>query len=291
MLKFCADPALFCSTLRPYLIMQNDDCIRFLRWALPQIRMRWPGFRKVRVQICKRIDRRLRELNIADAYAYKAYLEENPHEWSKLDKLCYITVSRFYRDKAMFNFLAQQVIPDLARRAIKCGENCLKVWSAGCASGEEPYTANIIWLLQVKNQFPDIDIRIVATDSNSQMIQRALQASYTYSSVKNLPLAWRENVFVEQQGSFVLKAEFRHNVQFLNEDIRQKTANNHFDLVLCRNLVFTYFQEELQCEILQQLQKTIVKGGVLVIGIHENLPACNTQFSHCSERLKIYKKI
>lgn len=275
----------------PYLTMQNNDCIRFLQWALPQMRMRWPGFRKVRVQVCKRIDRRLRELNIADADSYKAYLQENPNEWSKLDQLCYITVSRFYRDKAMFNFLAQQVIPDLARRAIKRGENCLKVWSAGCASGEESYTANIIWLLQIKNQFPDIDIRIVATDSNPQMIQRALQASYSYSSVKNLPQAWRENVFMEQQGSFVLKAEFRHNVQFLNEDIRQKTANNHFDLVLCRNLVFTYFQEELQCEILQQLQKSIVKGGALVIGIHENLPACNTQFSLWSERLKIYQKI
>lgn len=75
--------------------MKDTECVEFLQWALPRLHMRWQGFRKVRGQVCKRIGRRIRELNLGEGADYRTYLESHPAEWSVLDDLCRITISRF----------------------------------------------------------------------------------------------------------------------------------------------------------------------------------------------------
>lgn len=120
--------------------MRDLDCVAFLQWALPQLRLRWVGFRKVRAQVCKRIDRRCRELGLPDGVAYRDYLVTHPTEWPIMASLCRISISRFYRDRAVFDQLAQVVLPVLAS-----GETELRCWSLGYASGEEAYTLNLIW--------------------------------------------------------------------------------------------------------------------------------------------------
>jgi hypothetical protein len=111
--------------------MTNHDCIHFLQWSLPRLRMHWPGFRRVRGQVCKRISARVRELALADATAYRSHLEQHPDEWQVLDSLCRITISRFYRDAEVYRFLEQDVIPRLAQDALSRGESVLKCWSIG----------------------------------------------------------------------------------------------------------------------------------------------------------------
>ncbi len=270
--------------------MDNNECVQFLQWALPQLHMRWEGFRKVRAQVCKRIDRRMRQLNVDHIHAYKTYLKENQQEWRVLDELSRITISRFYRDKALFGFLTEQVIPALAQNALGRHESELNVWSAGCASGEEAYTVSLIWLLQSQPRFADLNLAITATDASADMIARAQQACYAYSSIKNLPTKWQELAFRQQQESYYLKPEFHQSVRFIQQDIRQQTPNASFDLVLCRNLAFTYFDTPLQLRVLGQIQQSLKPGGALVIGIHEALPPGAAQFSVWSERLKVYKK-
>jgi len=103
--------------------MTDQDCVRFLQWALPQLQLRWPGFRRVRRQVCKRIDRRLRTLELADLAAYQEYLSHHSEEWRYLDALCRITISRFYRDREVFQRLERQVLPELARNARARGES------------------------------------------------------------------------------------------------------------------------------------------------------------------------
>jgi hypothetical protein len=76
--------------------MTDTECITFLHWALPQLRLRWAGFRRVRRQVCKRISRRIAELDLPGTAAYRDHLEHNPLEWPVLDGLCSITISRFY---------------------------------------------------------------------------------------------------------------------------------------------------------------------------------------------------
>ena len=134
--------------------MNDTHCIAFLQWALPRLGMRWAGFRKVRRQVCNRARRRARELGLSDLTAYRAYLETHPEEWAVLDQLTPITISRFYRDRGVFEHLAREVLPTLAARAINRGSDSLEIWSAGCASGEEPYTLAILWEAELTQQVP-----------------------------------------------------------------------------------------------------------------------------------------
>jgi len=85
--------------------MTDLECILFLQWALPRLRLRWARFRKVRRQVCKRISSRMRELELPDTAAYRSFLEAHPAEWPLLDSLCRVTISRFCRDCAVFLFL------------------------------------------------------------------------------------------------------------------------------------------------------------------------------------------
>src|SRR5574341_1404341 len=127
--------------------MRDPDCVAFLQWVLPRLRLRWPGFRRVRRQVCKRLDRRLRELGLSGLPEYRSYLEAYPSEWAGLDRLCWISISRFYRDKAVFQCLEREVLPQLAERASAGGEGEFRCWSVGCAAGEEAYTMAILWKL------------------------------------------------------------------------------------------------------------------------------------------------
>ena len=252
--------------------MKDSDCVTFLQWALPHLRKRWPGFRKVRKQVCKRIDRRLKELDLPHVAAYRGYLESQPAEWSRLDSLCRISISRFYRDRRVFDRLPQAVLPELAFQAANRGENELRLWSIGCASGEEAFTFSLIWHLTLKANFPELSLKLVATDADPTMLQRARQGCYPASSLKELPPAWREAAFVHIGPEYCLQERFRAGIEFSCQDIRTEQPQESFHLVACRYLVFTYFQASLQQQILARITQRLRPDGGLVIGNSETLP-------------------
>src|SRR5215210_7494288 len=129
--------------------MREDECAAFLQWALPQLRLRWAGFRKVRRQVCKRLRRRILELRLETLEQYRGQLEADPHEWAVLGDLCRITISRLYRDKRVFDFLGGVILPELAKTAF-LQFRPIRCWCVGCASGEEVYTLKILWDLEVQ---------------------------------------------------------------------------------------------------------------------------------------------
>ncbi|UCH80256.1 MAG: hypothetical protein JSW20_10995, partial [Nitrospiraceae bacterium] len=249
--------------------MNDSECVDFLRWVLPQMRMRWAGFRKVRRQVCRRISDRLEELQLAGPSEYKVYLNGNPQEWKQLDPLCRITISRFYRDKSTFHFLKNVV---LKRLASETGTNLLRVWCCGCASGEEPYTLSLIWHRDLKPEFPGTDIEIIATDSSEVMIDRALVGLYTKSSLKDLPDELLQAGFTFQKNHYIVNNEFRGTVRFVKQDVRENMPEGLFHVILCRYLVFTYFDHELQTELLRKFMSRLSPGGALVLGKIDRLP-------------------
>jgi chemotaxis protein methyltransferase CheR len=252
--------------------MNHSNCVEFLQWALPRLGMRWHGFRKVRGQVCKRLGRRVRELGLDDLAAYRAHLERHPREWAELEQLTHITISRFHRDRGTFAFLQREVLPALASERIIRGAHSLEVWSAGCASGEEPYTIAIIWELELAQQFPALEIRILASDVDDVMLARARRSCYTDGSLKELPERWREAAFVQHGRLHCLRDEFRGPVSVERHDVRSP-PRRQFDLVMCRNLTFTYFELELQRAVASRLALALRPGGALVLGAHEELPA------------------
>lgn len=270
--------------------MKDSDCVQFLQWALPRLHMRWAGFRKVRAQVCKRIARRMHQLDIDRVSDYRAYLETHPKEWGSLDAMSHVTISSFYRDKAVFVFLESDVLPALAKQVFDRRQNRLRVWSVGSSSGEEPYTIALIWILQIQPQFRHVQPEIIATDIDPIMIKRAKEACYPHSSIKSLPVEWRNELFDQQDDRYCLKSEYRSEVRFVAQDVRATLPTGLFDLILCRNLVFTYFEEPQQRKILDRIRSVLQPGGILVIGIHEDLPEDTKGLSVCSEKLRIFRK-
>lgn len=270
--------------------MTDLDCVGFLQWALPRLRMRWDGFRKVRRQVCKRIERRRRELGLIDLASYRSYLQERPEEWAVLDGLCRVTISRFYRDRRTFSSLERAVLPELAAGVLADKSKALGVWSVGCGSGEEPYTVALLWELALAHLFPLIRLEILATDSDPAMLRRARQACYGASSLKELPERWRKQGFVEREGVSCLRPEYKRSVRLLEHDVRAEPPGGPFSLILCRNLVFTYFEPDLQREVCRHFAASLLPHGALVIGGHEALPEV-APFSPWPNAPSVYRKI
>ena len=267
--------------------MNDHDCVAFLQWVLPQLNMRWKGFRKVRKQVCKRIDRRRKELGIESLAEYRQFLLTSESEWTVLDHLCRITISRFYRDRIIFSYLASELLPSLADRVCMQKQPLLRIWCGGCASGEEPYTLALVYHLTLKPRFPDLQLEIVATDIDPVMLARAELASYGRTSLREMPPDWIEQAFSKKDDSYVLRDQFRQEVKFLRADIRSTAPEGRFQVILCRNLAFTYFDETVQQKILEQFHSVLIDPGYLICGSHEQLPP-NRLFHQELEQLPIY---
>ncbi len=252
--------------------MKDADCVAFLQWALPQLGLHWPGFRKVRRQVCRRIAARVTELGLADAAAYRERLDSDRAEWQALAPLCTVTISRFYRDREVFDGLGTAVLPALAHAALERGATRLECWSAGCASGEEPYTLAIQWRMALATRFPGLALRVLGTDVDETLLERARVACYPPSSVEALPAAWREQVFERRGRLLCLRDAFRGGVELERQDLAAALPQRQFDLILCRNLAFTYFGAERARLALEHLASRLRSGGALVVGLHEHLP-------------------
>jgi len=269
----------------------DRECVEFLQWALPQLGLRWPGFRKVRRQVHKRIVRRLNELGLTQISEYREYLRTNSDEWSVLEGFTCISISRFYRDRDVFDHLRDILLPGAVAAAKDRGEEHIRIWSAGCASGEEPYTLAMIWTKCVQPHFPGLSLHVVATDADEHMRERARQASYPPSSIKDVPADWKDEFFRRSGDEYVISQELRRHVEFRHQDIRAHVPAESFDIVLCRNLVFTYFDEQRQRQVLERLENRLVSGGYLVIGKHESLPSETQGLLPCLQRLGLYRRV
>jgi chemotaxis protein methyltransferase CheR len=251
--------------------MGDADCVAFLQEALPRLGLRWQGFRKVHGQVCKRLRGQMKELGIEGFAAYRERLETHPEEWTVLDGLTHITISHFFRDNSIFEALERRVLPDIAAHA-RSEKRQARFWSAGCASGEEPYTLKILWDLAVAPAFPGVEGSVAATDVDETVLKRARKGCYSRGSLRDLPKALLRQGF-EQSGSlFCVRQHHREGVNFLLQDLRSKAPDGRFDLILCRNVAFTYFKPTLQVEALHRVLGRLAEPGYLVIGAQERLP-------------------
>jgi chemotaxis protein methyltransferase CheR len=124
----------------------------------------------------------------------------------------------------------------------------------------------------LQSRFPRVQIQVIGTDIDDQMLQRARRAEYSASSLKDVPMGWRETAFTQSGALYILRPEFQRQVEFHQQDIRTDVSAEAFHLVLCRNLVLTYFAEQLQREVIQRIVEHIAPGGFLEVGKHETLP-------------------
>jgi len=250
--------------------MRDAECTAFLQWALPHLDRHWPGYRKVRRIVCKRLGRRQRALGLAGLDAYRTRLLEREEEWAELDALCGIPISCFYRDRGVFDTLEREVLPALGEAAAPRGS--LEAWSAGCACGEEPYTLAMLWAVRLQARHSRLALRIVATDADEQLLARAREGVFSPSSLKELPDDLRAAGFERVDGRWRVREPLRR-VEFLRQDLREAMPRGPFDLILCRNVLLTYYAPPLRQRLVERVVERLRPGGALVVGIHETIPA------------------
>jgi len=149
-----------------------------------------------------------------------------------------VTISRFFRDREVFDTLEGSVIPDLLRQK-DSGE--FKVWSVGCASGEEP---------------PGVSLSVLATDIDEAMLMRAKEGRYKKSSVREVPKG-REDFFKLGGDQYTLNAAIRETVEFRRHDLLHDDLFPDMDMIFCRNVAFTYFSKETQVKVLHKIFRSL----------------------------------
>lgn len=250
--------------------------ISFLQWALPKLGYRWEGFRKPRDQVFKRIRGRMQQLELTGGYSeYRKYLQNYPGEWKHLDKLCDVTISKFFRDRRVWEFIRDRLFTDLLRNR---DEWTVNIWSAGCCNGEEAYSLAIICEQLAKNsQIHSIGegIFILASDRNPDVLKRARDGRYPSGALKELKKEEVSTFFYkieDEENDFRIEDRLRRYISFEQRDISDKLPDMVFDLILCRNLVFTYFTEKRQNQFLDQLKPHLSPSGYFVVGSNEIIP-------------------
>lgn len=217
--------------------------------------------------IRRRIAKRLRSSGAADADAYLALLTAGDDELDALLATLSIHVSQFFRNPRTFQALERQVLPDLIKRAKLAGQRTLRLWSVGCAGGEEPYSLALL----IDELAPArLQVEILATDVSESVLERARAACFEPTHVAEVPPPVLARYFTAEGERYRLNEPVRNMVRFEQHDVTAMTEFPPADLILCRNLLI-YFTREEQVRILRGFAAALPEGGALVLGRTETL--------------------
>lgn len=216
----------------------------------------------------RRISIRIRANHCATAQEYCTLLQENEVERDRLLKVVTIHVSQFYRNPTTFEKLKNEVLPSLMGRC-RQERTPLRAWSVGCAGGEEPYTLAMV-LHDLMPSIPGIDVEILATDIESQVLAAARQGSYVEERLAELPAPFRNTYFIRQADRYQLKPEILQMVSFRQADMFDTDTYEECDLILCRN-VLIYFERGQQERSIRNFARVLRPGGILVLGKSETI--------------------
>jgi two-component system CheB/CheR fusion protein len=240
-----------------------------------------------RPTILRRLQGRMaatRQETLAD---YVRYLEEEPDEYDRLIGSLLIKVTEFFRDAKVMERLRVRVLPELVAHARDTRE--LRVWCAGCSTGEEAYTIAMLVAGALGDVREHVDVRIFATDVDVAALAFARRGVYGAGAVRNVPTELLERYFVAAGDEYSVTKELRDLVVFGEHDLGARPPFPRIDLVLCRN-VLIYFLPELQQRVLRAFAFALREGGWLVLGSSESAAAAATSFTADRGALKVYRR-
>ena len=216
----------------------------------------------------RRIGVRMRATGCSDYLEYRQFLRQNPEEARKLVNDLTINVTEFFRDQDVYEALRSQIIPEIIRYKKERCLYSLRAWSAGCATGEEPYSLSILFLEEIGKRAGEEPwtVRITATDLDDKAVMKAKIGMY--DEVKQLPGIRLEDYFIPLEKGYLVREEVKRPVRFLLLDIVKTPPLRQLDLILCRN-VLIYFERDKQGLILDIFRRCLRPGGFLVLGKSE----------------------
>lgn len=227
----------------------------------------WEGYRKVRKGVKKRVRRHMQDLGCTRMDEYLSLLSNEPKHLTQCRILMTVPISRFMRDLSLWLALEQHVLPEL----IQLFPNVIKVWSAGCACGEEVYSFKIIWD-QIKKQYrqmPEVDM--LATEMNPENLKKAVIGEYPRSSLKEVPDKMYDEYFRQLKGGkrYQVRAGIKHGIKWEQGNFMEALPEQAFHIIFLRNNLLTYCRGALKDSALKQIVGCLKENGFLIIGDRE----------------------
>ncbi len=221
-----------------------------------------------RPTLMRRMTRRLEMVGVASFAEYVDYLEVHPDEFTQLFNTVLINVTAFFRDPDAWDYLSTQIIPALL--AEKGDDDPIRVWSAGCASGEEAYTLAMVLAEALGVDAFKHRVKIYATDLDDEALAHARLGSYTFDGPQDMPITLIEKYFEHTGGHYIFRPDLRRAIIFGRHDLFEDAPISRLDLLVCRNTLM-YFNAEAQARIVARFHFALNDQGYLFLGKAEML--------------------
>lgn len=254
------------------------------------------GYRKPMLE--RRFKKRLFATSKENYTDYYNYLLENEDELDNIIDVLTISVSHFFRNPLAFEVLQDYIFPKIILDKKATTNNNIRVWSAGCSEGQEPYSLSIALDEYLKKEKLNYEQVVFATDIDKLALTKAAEGIYKENNVLNVKHGTLKNYFIEENNSFKISDDIRNNVKFSIFDLTNETKSyptdsiyGGFDIVSCRN-VLIYFNFNIQKIIIEKLYNSLNPGGFLLLGESESVSEkFKSKFVKETNLSKIYRKI
>ena len=238
--------------------------------------------------ILRRLRGRMNATSRPTLASYSARLESDPEEYARLVNSLLIKVTEFFRDPKLFDYLREHVLPELIAETRRERRE-LRLWSAGCSTGEEAYSLAITVAQALGEEAAWPDVRIFATDIDREAIAFARRGIYPTGALKSLPAGVRDRYFVKSDGHFEVAKRLRALMVFGEHDLGERAPFPKIDLLLCRN-VLIYFAVPMQQVALETFAFSLRPGGRLALGTSETVATLPDPFEEEQARLRVYRR-
>jgi len=237
--------------------------------------------------LARRIRARMTQVRAESVSAYSRLLDENAGEHVALFNTILINVTGFFRDPDAWKVLAEDVVPRLVTDA--ADSRSLRIWSAGCSSGEEAYSLAMLLAERLGTPADNYTIKIYGTDVDEEALTTARQAVYRTEQLKDVPDRLVDRYFVRDGQLFRFRRELRRWCIFGSHNLTQAPPLSHIDLLVCRNALI-YFTSELQDRILTRFHYSIREDGFLFLGRSESLLTRSRVFTPVNQKWRIFRR-
>ncbi len=241
-----------------------------------------------RASLTRRILKRMQTLGIQKFADYTDYLELHPEEFPHLFNTILINVTGFFRDREAWEYVAAEIVPRML--ADKAPDDRIRVWSAGCASGEEAYTLTILLAEHLGPEQFRRRVKIYATDVDEEALAHARLGVFAPRDVEELPAPHLARYFEAKSNQYVFHRELRRSVIFGRHDLVQNAPISRVDLLVCRNTLM-YFNRETQLRVLGRFHYALNEGGFLFLGKAEMLLTHANLFVPVEGDRRVFRKV
>lgn len=239
----------------------------------------------------RRLEGRIHFRGLSSYLDYAHYMDKNPSEFNDLSDALTINVSEFCRDSSVWNSFQNKFLPSIIANKIATGERKLKIWSAGCADGEEPYTLAIVILEALSYNRGNFKVEIIGTDIDLPSLDRAKKGIYAPQRLRLVSKSILQRYFTpSDDGNLKLSEDVKKRVTFMLHDLSMPPPASGFDAISCRNVII-YFSKDLQQMLFRNFCSALVPGGYLILGKVESILGESGELFKCVDLPeRIYRK-